>query len=64
MNEVIEVTQAEFEENFDEYMDKIEKEKQYYMIRMPDGRAVAAVPALDIADKEWYDMMTDHDDAP
>ena len=64
MNELIEVTQAEFEENFEEYMDKIEKGKQYFMIRMPDGRAVAAVPALDIAYKEWYDMMTNHDDAP
>jgi hypothetical protein len=64
MNEVIEVTQEEFEENFDEYMDKIEKEKQYFMIRMPDGRAVAAIPALDMVDEEYYNMMTGHDDAP
>lgn len=64
MNDVIEITQEEFEKNFEEYMDKIEKDNQYYIIRMPDGKAVAAVPALDIADKEWYDMMTNHDDAP
>jgi len=64
MNEVIEITQEEFEKNFDEYMDKIEKDKQHYIIRMPDGKAVAAVPALDIADEECYNMMTDHDDAP
>lgn len=58
-----EITEEEFEKNFDSYMDKIEA-GETFIIRMPDGRAVAAVPALDIADKEWYDMMTDHDDAP
>jgi hypothetical protein len=62
--ETLEVTQEEFEKNFEEYMDKIEKNKQHFIIRMPDGSAVAAVPALDIMDEEWYDMMTHHNDAP
>lgn len=62
--ETVEITQEEFEKNFDEYMDKIEKENRYYIIRMPDGSAVAAVPALDMMDKEWYDKMTNHNDGP
>ena len=40
------------------------------MIRRPDGRAVAAVPAKELAphtehmsDDEWYNTYNNHDDA-
>lgn len=58
---MIEITQEEFEKNIDEIMDKIEKERTEYLIRMPDGSAVAAVPVdeeiqkiLDIMPKIEY----------
>jgi len=56
-----EITEEEFEKNFDAYMDRIEKGEEY-LIRLPDGRAVAAVPVdeeiqkiLDIMPKIEYD---------
>ena len=56
-----EVTEEEFEKNFDEYMDRIEGGEEF-LIRLPDGRAVAAVPVdeeiqkiLDIMPKVEYD---------
>jgi len=61
MSKMIEVTVEEFEANFDEYMDAIENGAQY-IIRMPDGRGVAAVPVseeiskyLDINPRIDYD---------
>jgi hypothetical protein len=42
-----EITQEEFENNFDHYMDLIEKEKTEFIIRLPDGKAVAALPFPD-----------------
>ena len=66
-----EVSVEEFEKNFDEYMDRIEKNGEEFLIRQPDGRAVVAVPAGqlepladDMSDEEWYNMFTDHNDAP
>jgi hypothetical protein len=41
---MIEITQEEFEKNIDEIMENIEKNRQEYLVRMPDGSAVAAVP--------------------
>ena len=65
-----EVTESEFEQNFDEYMDRIEA-GETFIIRLPDGRGVAAVPAEqleqaanDIGEESWYNMMTEHNDAP
>lgn len=56
-----EITEQEFEKNFDDYMDRIEKGEEF-LIRLPDGRAVAAVPVdeeiqkiLDIMPKIEYD---------
>ena len=39
---MIEITQEEFESDMDSYMDRIE-EGELFLIRLPDGRAVAAV---------------------
>jgi hypothetical protein len=56
-----EVTEKEFEDNFEEYMDRIESGEEF-LIRLPDGRAVAAVPVdeeiqkiLDIMPNIEYD---------
>lgn len=56
-----EITEAEFEKNFEEYMDRVENGEEF-LIRLPDGRAVAAVPVdeelqkiLDIMPKIDYD---------
>jgi hypothetical protein len=40
---MIEVTEKDFQENMEQYMDRIENGEQF-LIRLPDGRAVAAVP--------------------
>lgn len=60
-----EVTEQEFENNFDEYMDRIENGEEF-LIRLPDGRAVAAVPVdeeiqkiLDIMPNIEYDDEVD-----
>ncbi len=41
---MVEVPFAEFEKDFDAYMDRIEA-GETFIIRQPDGRAVVAVPA-------------------
>ena len=43
-------TQEDFEKDMDSYMDRIEK-GELFLIRLPDGRAVAAVPAVEEVDK-------------
>jgi len=42
---MIEITQDEFEKNFDAYMDQVENNKELFLIRMPDGRATVMMPA-------------------
>ena len=42
---MIEITQDEFEKNFDAYMDRVENHKELFLIRMPDGRATVMMPA-------------------
>jgi len=42
---MIEITQDEFEKNFDAYMDRVENDKELFLIRMPDGRATVMMPA-------------------
>ena len=43
---MVEVPFAEFEKDFDAYMDRIEAGESF-LIRQPDGRAVVAVPAAE-----------------
>tara|TARA_X000000368_G_C22812660_1_gene615355 strand:+ start:555 stop:758 length:204 start_codon:yes stop_codon:yes gene_type:complete len=40
---MIEITHEEFEKDYDSYLTKIEDGEQF-LIRLPSGRAVAAVP--------------------
>jgi hypothetical protein len=45
MNEQLtEVTEAEFEANFDDYMERIEVNQEHFLIRRLDGSAVVAAP--------------------
>jgi hypothetical protein len=66
---MVEVPFAEFEKDFDAYMDRIEAGESF-IVRKPDGTAVMAVPADEyqeladqVTDSDWEDMMTTHDDA-
>ena len=52
-----EITEKEFEENFDFYMEQVEKEKKEFIIRLPDGRAVAMIPALDELKDVWDNVI-------
>ena len=65
---MVEVPFADFEKDFDTYMDRIEA-GETFIIRQPDGRGVVACPAGDleaIADEvgvdDWQELMTSHDD--
>lgn len=42
--ELTEVTEAEFEANFDDYMERIEVNQEHFLIRRVDGSAVVAAP--------------------
>lgn len=44
---MIEITQEEFESNFDAYMDRVEKNQELFLIRLPDGRGVVMTPISD-----------------
>jgi hypothetical protein len=44
---MIEITQEEFENNFDSYMERVEKDKEIFLIRLPDGRGVVMTPVED-----------------
>ena len=66
---MIEVSVADFEKDFDSYMDRIEAGEKF-VIRQPDGRGVVAVPAKELepmtehmSDDEWYNTYNNHDDA-
>ena len=59
---MIEVTELEFEKNFDDYMERIELQKEEFLIRRADGTAVVAVPVRD-EDKDLWASLCDHDDA-
>jgi len=67
---MVEVTLEEFEKNFDAYMDRIENNKEEFLVRKKDGTAVVAMPAeqLDpttshMSDDEWYNLYSDHSEA-
>lgn len=64
-----EVTVADFEKNFDAYLDRIE-EGEEFLIRQPDGKAVIAMPVQQLEQAveqvgrdEWYDIYSDHSEA-
>ena len=58
LHSMIEITHEQFENEYEEYLTKIEKGEQF-LIRLPSGRAVAAVPQSDVGGSEyvhpWYD---------
>ena len=43
---MVEVTVEEFEKNFDAFMDRIENNKESFLVKKPDGTAVVAVPVF------------------
>ena len=56
---MIEITLEEFEKNFDAYMDRIEQNKEEFLVRKSDGTAVVAVPVTD----ELEALYQNHDEA-
>jgi len=67
---MIEVTVEEFEKNFDAYMDRIENNKEKFLVKKSDGTSVVAVPAEELhqaysqmTDDEWYNLYSDHSEA-
>ena len=46
-SEMIEVSEEEFQSDFDTYMERIENDGVYYLIRRPDGTAVVAAPVTE-----------------
>ena len=68
---MLEITLEEFEKNFDTYMDRIEQNKEEFLVRKSDGTAVVAMPAEQLeqveellGDDEWYNLQTNHGDGP
>ena len=55
-----EITEAEFERNFDDYMERIETNQEEFLIRRADGSAVVAVPATEQLEK-ILDIMPEMD---
>ena len=60
---MIEITQEEFESNFDAYMDRVEKNQELFLIRLPDGRGVVMAP-VDEETQEIFDEITEKNYAP
>ncbi len=65
-DQMIEVTEQEFQDRFEEYMERIESHGEHFLIRREDGTAVVAAPIteeleplLDIMPNVLYD-----DDVP
>ena len=58
---MVEVAFADFEKDFDKYMDRIEA-GETFLIRQPDGRCVAAVPAAEYEMAAQAAGVTDADD--
>jgi len=53
---MIEITEVEFEKNFDDYMKRIEENREEFLIRRVDGTAVVAVPVSDELEKIYKDQ--------
>lgn len=47
IEDMMEVSEEEFQANFDEYMEQIESNGTHYLIRRPDGTAVVAAPVTE-----------------
>jgi hypothetical protein len=60
---MIELTQKEFEDNFDAYMDRVENNKEVFLIRLPDGRGVVMAP-VDDDTKEIFDEVIEKNYVP
>lgn len=60
---MIEITQEEFEKNFDAYMDRVEKNQELFLIRLPDGRGVAMAP-VDEETKQIFDNVIEKNYVP
>lgn len=60
---MIEITQQEFEDNFDSYMDRVEKNQELFLIRLPDGKGVVMTPVADDM-KDLFDDVIDKNYAP
>jgi PHD/YefM family antitoxin component YafN of YafNO toxin-antitoxin module len=60
---MIELTQKEFEDNFDAYMDRVEQNKEMFLIRLPDGRGVVMAP-VDDDTKEIFDEVIEKNYVP
>ena len=56
---MIEITHAEFEKDYDNYLTKIEDGEQF-LIRLPSGRAVAAVPQSAVGSSEYIHPWDKH----
>jgi len=60
--QMTEITEQEFQDQFDDIMERIEKHQEYFLIRREDGSAVVAAPIteeleplLDIMPEMPYD---------
>ena len=60
---MIEITQQEFEDNFDSYMDRVEKNQELFLIRLPDGKGVVMTPVADEM-KDLFDDVVNKNYAP
>ena len=58
-----EITQQEFEDNFDSYMDRVEKNKELFLIRLPDGKGVVMTPVGDDI-KDLFDNVIEKNYVP
>jgi len=47
---MIEISQKEFEKNYNSYMDRVEKNKEEFLIRTPDGRGYVMLPSENFID--------------
>tara|TARA_B100000214_G_scaffold234052_1_gene170984 strand:- start:376 stop:579 length:204 start_codon:yes stop_codon:yes gene_type:complete len=56
---MIEITHEQFENEYEEYLTKIEKGEQF-LIRLPSGRAVAAVPQSAVGSSEYIHPWDKH----
>lgn len=61
-SEMTEITEQEFQDQFDDIMKRIEEDREYFLIRREDGSAVIAAPItedieplLDIMPEIEYD---------
>ena len=59
LHSMIEITHEQFEKEYEEYLTKIEKGEQF-LIRLPSGRAVAAVPQSAVGSSEYIHPWDKH----